>query len=527
MSVDALKKELSTFSLLFIASLLLIFGHLLLQQYMPNAFAGIFGFLLLMILSGYVLFIRNEVFSFVLIIYVCSHFSYGDNHGGLWNIVSSVMLLLYMFSGKHRAEIKQQNNLISILLVIFIFFNVSGWAYKNPMPLTSLLEGGSAFLGYMLMYYVSSKVRLTEIRIKKFFSLMFFLLIYQVAVALIQNYALLDVGTPLVGGTTIGLEKVTESGRPRGTIGHFELFSEYALLMICLLIPMLSSTLTRSKLRFSYMAISIMIFCCISIMIITTMRGALILSVLVTVFYYFVFPLRVVFAVDKVMQQIKLIVLVATLLPIVSVYIGIKELERDFSHLETKNVSMEGVVTGKSINRGGLADLALRRMEGESWIFGFGSGTINSNQWAWFGFDTSKKKSNLADFHNLYVSLPMIYGWIGSVAFVGIILSTFILMLKTTIKYRKEKSFLMVLSFGFTVLWGAFIVHEYKISILRNANYQMLFWIWLGLSSSLVKTIRESFENSLKANQSFLISSIPRRVYRDKTACENSLLKQL
>jgi len=44
---------------------------------------------------------------------------------------------------------------------------------------------------------------------------------------------------------------------------------------------------------------------------------------------------------------------------------------------------------------------------------------------------------------------------------------------------------------GFSLFWFVFLVDEYKISILRNPNYHMLFWIWLGLSNALLKTIRQ------------------------------------
>jgi hypothetical protein len=495
--------DTSAMKLLFIAAICLIAGHLLLQQYMPNIAAGVIGFLLLLLILGYVLFFRRDTFGFIMVIYICSHFSYGDGHGGLWNIFACTVLTLYFLSGRNQPEIRRRDATINILLIIFIFFNFAGWVFKNPMPIEPLLKGTVAFAGYMLIYLIASKLEITAARIRTFLSITFFLLLYQLGVSLIQYYALLDVGTPLVGGTTLGLlDTMQFAGKqaPRGTIGHFELGSEYAMIMICLSIPLISSSTTRSEIKFNYTALSIIIFASISIIIITSMRGAFILSILITVFYYMVFSLRVFPFFDKVTQQIKVILLLVCLLPVVSIYIGVNEFEKDLSHIDTKKMNVESVASGKSINRGGLAAYAIHRMESESWIVGFGSGTLYSNKWAWFGFDVSKSKSPMADFHNLYVSLPMIYGWMGSLAFIGIILVTFFRLLSVTLKYRKQKSFLVVLSFGMTIMWGAFLIHEYKISILRNANYQMLFWIWLGLSASLVKTIKEKWQVSDKSN---------------------------
>ena len=59
-----------------------------------------------------------------------------------------------------------------------------------------------------------------------------------------------------------------------------------------------------------------------------------------------------------------------------------------------------------------------------------------------------------------------------------------------SLKYRTRKSFLIVLAVGFTMFFGVFLADQYKLSILRNPNYQMMFWIWLGLANSVVKSIR-------------------------------------
>jgi hypothetical protein len=113
-----------------------------------------------------------------------------------------------------------------------------------------------------------------------------------------------------------------------------------------------------------------------------------------------------------------------------------------------------------------------------------------SNRWAWFGVDPEKREAGVSDFHSLYMSLPMVYGWIGSFAFLSIIVVIAFRLFRVSLKYRKRKSFLVVLAVGFSMFWFIFLVDQYKISILRNTNYQMIFWIWLGLSNAVFKTIR-------------------------------------
>lgn len=48
-----------------------------------------------MAVSSYVVLIRRDIFAFVMTIYVASHFSYGDNHGGLWNLLAVVVVSIF------------------------------------------------------------------------------------------------------------------------------------------------------------------------------------------------------------------------------------------------------------------------------------------------------------------------------------------------------------------------------------------------------------------------------------------------
>jgi len=495
--------KLSSIKIFFISAIVLLTGHLLLQQYMPNVAVGGLGFIILILIFLYLLLYKKDIFSFVIVIYICSHFSYGDNHGGLWNILSFIVLLIYFSLVRNHNELGKKDSAVSILLAIFIFFDIVGLLLKNPMPLTPLLKGTSAFFGYIFMYVAASKLRITPERVRLFLSVSFIMLSYQFTVAMIQYYSLLNWGTPLIGGDTLGMLKVTSINRPFGTIQNFELFAEYALLMVCISMPFLSSKATREQINFKYIYLSIMIFVSIAIIIITSMRAATVLVVLLTAFYYLLFPLRIISAVNAVGQQLKIIILIAVLLPAVSVYIGMKELSDDFANVDTKIMNVENIASGKSINRGGIIDMAFQRINSESWIIGYGFGVPESNKWAWWGFDITKRHAPANDYHSLYLELPMIYGWLGSLTFLSLIMLTMHRLIMVTLKFRKKNSYLIVLSLGLSVMWGMFLIHEYKIGMLRNSNYQMLFWIWLGLSSSVVKTINEKWKNSNVSNKLF------------------------
>jgi len=64
----------------------------------------------------------------------------------------------------------------------------------------------------------------------------------------------------------------------------------------------------------------------------------------------------------------------------------------------------------------------------------------------------------------------------------------------------KNKGDLLVVNIiiGLIVFWITFLIHEFKISILRNLIYVMLIIIWLGISNSITNT--SEFEENKNKN---------------------------
>ncbi len=466
-------------------------GHLLLKAYTPNVAAGAVGFLLIVLIYFYTLFIRRDPFGFILIVYINSHFSYADNQGGLWNLLTFGLLGMHLVVGRQRKRFRQPDLLIFVLLAVFILWNVLGWFLKNPMPIVGKIQGIAVLVGFVLMFNLTRNMVITAERFRLFLVVSLFMLLYQVVVAMNQRYYLIDWNTPLIGGySEQGTTIIDGIANATGTLGHFELFGEYAVLLTCLLVPLLSSSAIQRQLDFAGNRVIVMIFACFTIVMLTSTRAAAILLVFVLVAYYLLLPARIFSAIDRVGRQFKLIVLLLLVLPVAGTYFGMSSLMSDFSDLSGVKFTAESVISGAAINRGSLTTLALERIENESWWVGYGFGVPRSNGWAWFNADPARVKSSIADFHNLYLSLPMLYGWVGSMAFLALIVVTESRLVMVSFKYRRKKTFLIVLAVGFSLFWACFLLDEFKISILRNPNYHMMFWIWLGLSSSVVRTIR-------------------------------------
>jgi hypothetical protein len=487
----ARERALTATALLVFIFLAQLAGHLLLKYYMPNVAVGGIGFLLVGLIFYYVLFVRRDPFGFILLVYVCSHFVYADNQGGLWNLMTFGILSLYLVVNPRREGFRQRDSVMYTLLWVFIFWNVLGWVLKNRVPIIVELQGIAAFFGFILMFHLASNMVITKERFRLFLVVTFFMLLYQFMVGIIQRYYLLRWNTPLIGTySEFGSALTYGTTNAWGTFVHFELVGEYGALLTCLLIPLLSSSLTQRELRFGSNRIVIMIFSCLAIIMLATNRSATILFALTVAVYYLVLPMRLFAAIDRIGRQLKLVLAFALLLPVVGAYIGFHHLEQKFATLSGEKFSVEGVLSGRDINRGATVAMGLNRLKQESWWVGYGFGTPRSNVWAWYGVDPLQQRMGTAGFHSLYLSLPELYGWIGSLAFLAMIVVTAFRSFTISMRYRHRKSFLMVLAVGFTMFWGVFLANEYKIDILRNPGYHMLFWIWLGLTNSLVKTIR-------------------------------------
>jgi hypothetical protein len=410
------------------------------------------------------------------------------------------MLAFYLFMHRMRTEFNQRDSAMTVLLGIFILWNIMGWAARNPLPIVPKVQGIAVFFGFIFMFYLASNIVITKERFRLFLSITLFMALYQFIVAINQRYNLAHWNTPLIGNyfdSSSFIDMAGESSPTMGTLGHYELFGEYGVLLSCLLVPLLSSSLTQRELHFGINRIVLTLLICLSFGVLTSSRAAVILSALMMVTYYLIFIMRIFASIDRLGRQFRIFVVVALLLPVAGAYIGLGQIEKDFSTLANKEISASSIVSGESINRKGLIDAGFQRIENESWWVGFGHGIPNSNRWAWFGVDTERQIVRVADFHSLYLSLPMLYGWIGSLAFLGIIALTTFRLFGISLKYRSRKSVLVALAVGFSLFFLIFLVDQYKISILRNLNYTMLFWIWLGLAGSVVKTIRyEKPENS-------------------------------
>ncbi len=473
----------------------LLAGHLLLREYMPNPGVGVVGFLLLVVLQGYVLIARNDLFGFLMVVYTCSHFGYADNQGGLWATVAAILLLARMSFGM-RLEFRRKDNLVTSLLVVLFLWNLMGWILRSPVPYVERVEGALAYIGFLLAFYVMSSLIITPARFRTFLVITTTMLIYQVAVAVNQRYAILNWNTPLLGAYSQAVGAYSEAvgaityrnTNAWGTIRHSELFGEYGALFWTLLIPILCCSQTQKVVRVGVFWIVLSMVLCLVIIAITSTRSAALLAAAAVGLYMIVLTMKSFKSVDRFGRQVQLAIVLAVLVPLAGAFFGLGSLEDNFAELAGTRFTTSAVLSGQAINRAPLFDYALQRLGSDSWLIGYGFSTLRSNLWAWTGVDPLRAQV-LADYHSLYLSLPVVYGWVGTVAFLWLLVLAPWRVWRAALRHSQHKSFFPAAALGFTMFWVVFLGDQFKISVLRIPTYHMMFWIWLGLTMALARTL--------------------------------------
>lgn len=485
-------RPFSVRQIIFYGVLCLLFGHLLLKDFMPNPLVGAVGFLILVSVLFYVIFVKQDIFGFILIIFLCSHFNYANIQGGLWNLITVGMIIVYYLISRPKNVFNEKDSLIRLLVGIFVISNLAGYLFKNQiMPPISQLLGAATLFSYVLMFKLVSNMVMTPERVKKFILVMGVAIFCMFVAALNQQNAFVSFNTPLLGGYSAGSGGTIVKPVLRGgsTFNHYELFGEYAMLSVILLIPFIVSSYTKRELRLQGYLINYIAIISIFNMVISGTRSSIILVGIGTIGYiifFIVFRLEIF---DRRKSFVLYAVVTIAFVFVVGNLFGLGNLSERMDKMLSRDLTLEGVLSGQDINRAPIFFTAMNRIQEEPWYIGYGWSVPDGNAYAWFG---KKNWSWVGDLHSLYLSLPMLYGWFGSAAFLLLIIVALVQLIYAVIKWRQRKNYLITLSVGFVFFWIFFLADQFKISILRNPNYHMIFWIWLGLSNAAFRTLRAS-----------------------------------
>jgi hypothetical protein len=480
-------RPLSAAGVLSVAFVSLVVGHLALPTIFPVVVINALGLILLGLMLSHVLLNRRDVFGFILIIFLASHFNYAPNQGGAFNLVAFVLLAAFLLRfGIHETE--KSDVTITLLLGIFVVFNLLGWIFINPAPIGAITLGAMSLLGYILMFYVVSNLNITTSRLRNLLIIISVIVLYNFIVSLNHHYSVIKLATPLLALTK---ELFYATTNAFGIFGNSSVNGEYSMMTFAFLVPLMRASLLRRELGLRSGLLVVVAMVCLATIIISNTRGSSILAASFVLIYLFLFGIFYRRA-RGVLTNLTIILALCGLLLLFGSVLGLSNLERDFQTVG--DLSTEAVISGKAVNRYGIWQAGWTRLMHESWLIGYGHGIPTSNSLAWgakagfAGFGAASIEEH--HLHNLYLSLPMLYGWAGASAFLLIIFVTIGRLIRVVTTYD-SRHYLVAVCLGFLIAWLGFLVEELKSGVMVQApHYAMIVWIWLGLSNAAVKTLK-------------------------------------
>jgi hypothetical protein len=426
---------------------------------------------------------KGDYFSFMMQLFFANHFVFGNDKGGLFNIVALFTLFVLNLSGKKFSPNPTSFGPgVRFLIVVLFLFQIIGLTANLNATFVAKLSGLASFSGMILLIYLLSTIKITKLDLIRFIQVLFFFSIYELIVSLNQKYSFIHFNSPLLPKQSDGDDFQYDIFRCMGTFINFEAYAEYSLSIIALLLPgIISGSFKKISMKFYGMTVGLVVISLMSI----------ILSVTRSSFY--LLPFVVIFIFFTQGKKLKFSALAPFLIAIVAFLLLNTQFKFvDFAAFTERSkemniTSLGDIASGNEINRGDIFAYAFKKIERTKGILGEGYFTTPFDYYAvHFG----KRKPDVGDYHNLYLSIVVFWGIPGALAFL-MIFFTSIYRGFTTLKNNKKtiSDFDRDLLVGFNTLFVFLLINQYKIIFLRESNYALVIFILLLMYLGLIRKI--------------------------------------
>ncbi|NQU05951.1 MAG: O-antigen ligase family protein [Calditrichaeota bacterium] len=487
----------NSWHILLIALLFLVIAHLTVKTYFPIPVYWIASAGFIVIIGTFLLIGSKDDFGFLLTMFICVHFGFADNQGGLWiYIILGIFILSILLGYRPMTKLSSVPFSTNVFIFAFLIFQLIGTGF-NTYSVMSNIQATVIVVAQLIIFYYCASLPMTKMRVKRLLTIWSVTACWVFVMGLNQRYQMFIFKSPLLPQRTyqasgMGFIKMTSS--PAASFGNSELLAEYFCIILLISLIIFIQSIVKNNLRIRMGFPFFMFLLSIAGLFMSNSRAAMILAVIGAFLI-----LAVTFILTPSIRNVEgffIIFLVFSFIvtPLI-VYYGnfffLNVMIADFNKVDISVVSVEGIISGQDINRGAVFEPALQQLREKSFWIGKGY-SVTANNRVTLGIQGIK----LADFHSLYLSLPFFYGWIGAIAYCLFILGTGLRVFGCYLRIKKSYHYLVPITLAFTMLWFVFLLDQYKISITRNPNYFLLTWFWLGWTHSIVNTIESKLPNS-------------------------------
>ncbi|MFA6085491.1 MAG: O-antigen ligase family protein [Mucilaginibacter sp.] len=411
----------------------------------------------------------------------CNHFTYGSQVGGIFILGGGLSLILYFFTPKIKDYSLPSStlgrNIIIILISLFIIQCLCVFVGEAHFEIIPKIIATYCFFFMLLLVYLFSKISLTTYDIKRLIICIFICASYMLLVSINQKYSFIP-GNALLPSYRENATFELGVFRSSGTLLNFEAYGEYSLSIIALLLPgILSGSIRKLGKGVHFAAILTILISLIAIALSGTRSSILLL------------PLIIVLITLNYWKKIKLYYIIA---PIVSLLIFLAINPPSFlnanifkrkASFKIEDVSLEKILNGQETNRAVVYEYGFYKISKKSTLIGEGYYPTR-NEYHAVHFDNTK--FTYPDYHNLYLSLMVIWGPVGMAL---LLITIFYSIIKGIWVYKQSKakfSIVTDLLFGFNLFFFFLMLNQYKIQFVRNVNYFFIILIFLALYYSII-----------------------------------------
>ena len=419
----------------------------------------------------------KNLIGLVFIVYIGSYFQYGIAQGGLFTLASFLFLFLLYLKLPSINPFYNKLFFIRILINIIIISNFIGYLFKNESSLIDLILGAISFMGLIMIFNTISALQFSKLLYGNFVKISFFVMLYSLLISLNKLFMIYNSPLPIFGTSTRW-----GSQNLGGTLGPSPIAGELGLLFLGIVLPLFFAKGNFLKdYNISRFIVPLFLIVSLLTLILAASRSTIILAAATIILISIISLIKK----RKFKSQIKVsyiftLLLIGLITISISSYMNMDYVLSRFENVEVDKITIESLTTGEGINRTTAFEVGEDMIKREHWFIGYGWGVGESNRIAWFG-DSSFFRS---DPHSLYLSLFPIWGWIGSIAYLLILL--FITTHLFLISLRTNDYPTYLIGFGLFVANFFFLINEYKITSMGYPHYFMITWILHGFCISFI-----------------------------------------
>jgi hypothetical protein len=457
---------------------LLLFGTLTLNSIVGNGGVNAVGWIIVLAILFQFFNKEANTQAICIMLFFLSFYDYSSEKGGLWNYTFFIFIGLFVAENKIRIvgdkTFRTFAAIVAALVMIGIFC-------INPAAIGDKISYFVVFMSFILFFSIAKSILFDFSFFKLFTAIVLITSVMQFLICVNERFELTHKSLPFfptqeMTDTDFDLREEnlgTNKVRNLGSLGDFEAFGEInAMFFIFYLTFLVRQGRAARRLKLFTPIRLILVFTTLCVLLSGTRSSVLMIAIFT--FVIFLFNLK-----QILNWQFFGGLAVAALTFLLSynyVYtkLGLDTLTKRLNFLSETNVD---VTTGEGTNRKGPYDMGMHALASNSHIIGngyaFGGNYRVIN-------NSGSQSISFMDAHNLYLTIPLYLGWIGSAIFVFALIYPIFRCLKIK----------GMLAMPFAFMWISFVLNQAKIVFIRHPNYECLIFLFLGFTYAYCRSYK-------------------------------------